>query len=58
MTIQEIKERKKELAGLIQDAKTSEELEELRKQVDEINAEVPDEEPKVEEKSSRRGKCS
>ena len=51
MTIQEIKERKKELAGLIQDAKTSEELEELRNQVDEINAEVPDEEPKVEEKA-------
>lgn len=51
MTIQKIEERKKELAGLIQDAKTSEELEELRKQVDEINAEVPDEEPKVEEKA-------
>ena len=46
MTIQEIEERKKELAGAIQDVKTTEELEELRKQVDEINAEVPDEEEK------------
>ena len=44
MTIQEIEERKKELAGKIQDAKTTEELEELRSQVDEINAEVPDQE--------------
>ena len=50
MTIQEIEERKKELAGAIQDAKTTDELEELRKQVDEINAEVPDEEEKTEEK--------
>lgn len=49
MTIQEIEERKKELAGAIQDAKTTEELEELRKQVAEINAEVPDEEEKAEE---------
>lgn len=50
MTIQEIEERKKELAGAIQDAKTTEELEELRKQVEEINAIVPDEEEKEEEK--------
>lgn len=44
MTIQEIEERKKELAGAIQDVKTTEELEELRKQVEEVNAIVPDEE--------------
>jgi len=49
MTIQEIDERKKELAGAIQDAKTNEELEELRKQVEEVNAIVPEEEPKAEE---------
>lgn len=49
MTIQDIQERKKELAGAIQDAKTSEELEELRKQVEEVNAEVPDEEKEAEE---------
>lgn len=50
MTIQEIEERKKELAGLIQDAKTTEELEELRKQVAEINETLPEEdEAKVEE---------
>ena len=49
MTIQEIEERKKELAGAIQDAKTNEELEELRKQVEEVNAIVPEEEPKAEE---------
>lgn len=49
MTIQDIEERKKELAGLIQDAKTTEELEELRKQVEEVNAEVPDEEKEAEE---------
>ena len=53
MTIQEIEERKKELAGLIQDAKTPEELEELRAEVDKINAEVPElppeDEPKAEE---------
>lgn len=50
MTLQEIEERKKELAGLIQDAKTSEELEELRNKVAEINNEVPDEEEKEEVK--------
>lgn len=49
MTIQEIEERKKEIAGLIQDAKSMEEIEELRKQVDEINNEIPDEEDKAEE---------
>ena len=44
MTIQEIEERKKELAGKIQDTKTMEELEELRSQVDEINNAIPDDE--------------
>lgn len=53
MTAQEIEERKKELAGKIQDAKTTEELEELRAEVEEVNAEVPEvelppEEPEVE----------
>lgn len=49
MTLQEIEERKKELAGKIQDAKSVEELEELRSEVDEINAEVPEEETPPEE---------
>lgn len=49
MTIQEIEERKKELAGAIQDAKTSEELEELRKQVEEVRSMTPDEDPKADE---------
>lgn len=51
MTLKEIEERKKEIAGLIQDAKTSEELEELRKQVDAINNETPDEEEEEENKN-------
>ena len=52
MTTQEIEERKKELAGKIQDANTSEELEELRNQVNEINAAVPeDDAPEGEEKA-------
>ena len=42
MTAQEIQERKKELAGKIQDAKTTEELNELREEVESINAEVPE----------------
>lgn len=48
MTAQEIEERKKELAGKIQDAKTTEELEELRNQVTELNAEEPDDDKKEE----------
>ncbi len=44
MTAQEIEERKKELAGKIQDANTTEELEELRNEVEEVNAEVPEQE--------------
>ena len=46
MTIQEIEERKKELAGKIQDTKSMEELEELRSEVDELNNAIPDEEEK------------
>lgn len=49
MTLQEIEERKKELAGKIQDAKTTEELEELRAEVIAINNEIPDEDEKAEE---------
>lgn len=49
MTLQEIEERKKELKAKIDEAKTSEELQELRSEVEAINAEVPDEEPKAEE---------
>lgn len=49
MTIQEIEERKKELLAKIDDAKTSEELTELRSEVEAIKAEVPDEEVKAED---------
>lgn len=49
MTKQEIEERKAELKTKIAEAKTSEELEEIRKDVEAINSEVPDEEPKAEE---------
>lgn len=49
MTVQEIEERKKELVPKIDEAKTSEELAELRSEVESIKAEVPDEEPKAEE---------
>ena len=47
MTIQEIETRKAELKAKIDEAKTQEEIEELRKEIDSINAEVP-EEPKEE----------
>lgn len=47
MTKQEIESRKKELQAKINEAKTQEEIEELRKEIDSINAEVP-EEPKKE----------
>lgn len=50
MTIKEIEARKKELAEKINEAKTKEELEELRKLVDEINSEVPEEDKKEEPK--------
>ena len=46
MTLQEIEERKKELAGKIQDTTSLEELEELRSAVDELNKEVPEDEEK------------
>ena len=49
MTAQEIEERKKELAGKIQDATTVEELEELRNDVEAVNAEVPEVELPPEE---------
>lgn len=48
MKLEEIEARKKELAEKIANA-TSEELEELRNQVEEINKEIPEEETKVEE---------
>lgn len=48
MTIQEIEERKKELLEKIEEVKTAEELEEVRKAVEEVSALTPDEE-KVEE---------
>ena len=41
MTLKEIKERKKELVVKINEAKTEEELNELRKEVEELNKEVP-----------------
>lgn len=49
MTIQEIEARKKELEEKIDEAKTSEELEEIKNEVEAIKDEVPDEEPKAEE---------
>ena len=49
MTLEEIEARKKELAEKIDSAKNKEELEELRKEVEAINAEVPEE--KAEEKT-------
>lgn len=50
MTLQEIEERKAELQSKIADAKNQEELEELRKEVEAINKEVPEqEEVKTEE---------
>lgn len=49
MTTQEIEERKTELAEQIDNAKTVEEVEELRKAVEDIKEQVPEEEPKAEE---------
>jgi len=48
MTLKEIEERKAELQNKINEAKTQEELEELRSQVNAINNEVPDKESKEE----------
>lgn len=54
MTLKEIEERKKELLDKIAEAKTQEELEELRNEVEAINKEVPEqEETKQEEKSGK-----
>lgn len=44
MTLKEIEERKKELLDKIAEAKTQEELEELRNEVEAINKEVPEQE--------------
>lgn len=51
MTREEIQERKAELTKLVEEAKTSEELTQLREDIEKINAEVPEEpqEEKVEE---------
>lgn len=49
MTLKEIEKRKAELLNKIADAKTQEELTELRKEVEAINKEVPDSEEKKEE---------
>lgn len=50
MTLQEIEERKAELLNKIAEAKTQEELEELRSEVEAINKEVPEqEEPEQKE---------
>lgn len=48
MTLKEIEKRKAELLNKIADAKTQEELTELRKEVEAINKEVPDSEEKKE----------
>ena len=44
MTLKEIETKKAELRNKITDAKSEEELEELRKQAEELNKEVPTEE--------------
>src|SRR5699024_651437 len=44
MTLKEIEAKKAELRNKINDAKSEEELEELRKQAEELNKEVPTEE--------------
>ena len=46
MTLEEIEAKKAELRSKINDAKSEEELEELRKQAEELNKEVPTEEKK------------
>ena len=48
MTLKELEVKKAELRKKINDAKTEEELEELRKQAEELNREVPDKEEKQE----------
>lgn len=51
MTLKEIEERKKELLSKIAEAKTSEELEELRNEVEAISKEVPEQEETKKEES-------
>lgn len=53
MTLQEIEKRKAELLNKIAKAKTQEELAELRKQVEEINKEVPEQEEAKSEEISK-----
>lgn len=48
MTLKELEVKKAELRKKINEAKTEEELEELRKQAEELNKEVPDKEEKQE----------
>lgn len=52
MTLKEIEERKSELLNKIAEAKTQEELTELRSEVEAINKEVPQEEQKREESNN------
>jgi HK97 family phage major capsid protein len=54
MTTQEIEERKAELLSKIDEAKTSEEVEELRKQVEEVRALIPDDDEKEEVKEEKK----
>ena len=57
MTQKEIEERKTELLNKIEEAKTQEEIAELRSEVEAINKEVPEqEEVKTEEKSEEISK--
>ena len=51
MTLEEIEERKKELFNKIAEAKTQEQLEELRKEVEAINKEVPEQEETKQEEN-------
>lgn len=52
MTLKEIEERKKELSQKVLDAKTQDELAELRKEIDAINKEVAEDE-KIEDKTNK-----
>lgn len=54
MTLKEIEERKVELQNKINEAKTKEELEELRSQVEAINKEVPEKEKEEISKEEER----
>ena len=56
MTLKEIEERKAELLNKIAEAKSQEELAELRNQVEAINKEVPEQEEKTEDKSGEISK--